>query len=61
MSTRDLVGGALGHFLGGRSIEKQVGERVDSLSRRYDDWWHEHGPRISQRLLDLQAALVGAM
>jgi hypothetical protein len=61
VSRGDLVGGALGHFLGGNSIEKQFSARVDSLSRRYDAWWHEHGSKVSQCLLDLQAALVVAL
>ncbi len=58
VSKGDLVSGALGHLLGGKSIEKQFGDRVDSLARRYDTWWQEYGPKVSQSLLDLQTALV---
>lgn len=61
VSKGDLVGGALGHFLGGKSIEKQFSERVNSLAGRYDAWWREHGPKVSQSLLELQTALVVAL
>ena len=61
VSKGDVVGSALSHFLGGKSFEEQIGERLNSLSRRYDVWWHEHGPRISHALLDLQSALVAAL
>lgn len=61
VSSGDLVGGALSHFLGGKSIDKQINQRVDSLSRRYDAWWQEYGPRISQSLLNLQMSLVAAI
>jgi hypothetical protein len=61
VSTQDVLGGALSSLLRGKSVETQISDRVNSLSRRYDAWRDEYAPLTSQSLLNLQTALVAAL
>jgi hypothetical protein len=61
VTREDVVAGLLGHLTGRRSVEEQVRDRFGKLATRYDEWWRQHGPRVSGALNEFQGALIGAL
>ena len=57
----DVVGGLLSHLTGARSAKDQVRDRFTKLTTRYENWWYQHGPRISAALNEFQSSLIATM
>ena len=61
ISKDELVGGVFNHFLGGKSGDDQINERLDKLAVRYEIWWDKYGKRITIELNSIQNQLISSL
>ncbi len=58
ISTDEMVGGMLSHFIGGKSIQDQFKKRIESLMSRFEGWWNKYRMEIARTLGEFQAELI---